>query len=115
MSGGQTANPGAVTRLPGCPIAKIAEESPVLTGGRGRAFGLARALYSPAEFLDSALAALRRARCLLESGEPEQLALIRDTLLGPPPGQRAELLVQVALAPGQAAAARYPDLPAVDE
>jgi hypothetical protein len=46
MSGGQTANPGAVTRLPGCPIAKIAEESPVLTGGRGRAFGRARALYS---------------------------------------------------------------------
>jgi hypothetical protein len=84
--------------------------------GAARAFSQASRLYSPAEFLDSALVALGQARCLLESDEPEQaLRLSRDTLLGLAREHRSQIVVQGARALGTAVAARHADLPAVRE
>jgi transcriptional regulator with XRE-family HTH domain/tetratricopeptide (TPR) repeat protein len=81
-----------------------------------RAFSQAAQLYPAAEMLDCALVTLGHARCLLESGEPAQaLALARDTVLGLPPEQRVDVVQQVARSLGQAAALRYPCLPALAE
>jgi tetratricopeptide (TPR) repeat protein len=81
-----------------------------------RAFSQAAQLYPAAEVLDCALVVLGRARCLLESDEPAQaLALARDTVLGLPPEHRTDVVLQVARSLGQAAALRYPTLPALAE
>jgi len=81
-----------------------------------RAFALAAHLYPAAEVLDAALVALGHARCLLEADEPgPALALGRDTVLGLPPEHRTDVILQVARQLGQAAAERYPYLPAVAE
>jgi len=84
--------------------------------GAERAFAQAQRLYSAAEFLDCSLVALGQARCLLESGEPEQaLRLSRSTLLGLAEEHRTEIVLQAARTLGKSAAARHADLPAVRE
>jgi tetratricopeptide (TPR) repeat protein len=81
-----------------------------------RALTAAQRLYPPAEFLDSALVTLGRARCLLEAGEPEQaLTLSRDTVARLPREHRPEIVVRMARALGSSAAARHAGLRAAHE
>jgi len=82
----------------------------------GRAFAQAWRRYGPGEFLDRTLITLGQARCLLESGEPEQaLRLSRDALLSQPREQRPAIVLRAARQLGRAAAARHAMLPAVRE
>jgi tetratricopeptide (TPR) repeat protein/transcriptional regulator with XRE-family HTH domain len=82
----------------------------------GRAFAQALRRYAAGEFLDRTLISLGQARCLLESGEPEQaLGLSRDALLRRPREQRPPIVVRAAQQLGRAAAARHAGLPAVRE
>lgn len=81
-----------------------------------RALTRALRLYPPGEFLDRALINLGLARCLLESGEPEQaLGLSRDVLAGLPREHRPQIVVRAARQLGRSAAARHAGLPAVRE
>ena len=82
--------------------------------GAHRAFDQAGQLYASAEVLDCALVAFGQARCLLESDEPGQaLAVGGDILAGLPAEHRTDVVLQVARALGQDAAARDPRLPAL--
>jgi len=83
--------------------------------GAGEAFTQSLRLYSPTEFLDRSLVLLGRARCKLAADEPEEaLRISRDTLLDLPSEHRTEIVVHTARALGEAVAARYGSLPAVN-